>query len=183
MAINSFFLDEDDVEMQRRINDMLDWGLLLAVVGLLGIDFDGRAIGVADAECADSIGLNWLACAVCQAHGDTWAVDAIGEQKRFFLDKLGLDCGRREMHFAFKLARFRSICVKHSGDKLVCAGFQLDTPPSADIDLPFGATLDTVEVQWIDRFSVEGKLNPFVTGMLECNTDRGNRRVVSDARE
>lgn len=37
MAINSFFLDEDDVEMQRRINDMLDWGLLLAVVGLLGI--------------------------------------------------------------------------------------------------------------------------------------------------
>jgi len=37
MAINSFFLDEDDVEMQRRINDMLDWGLLLSVVGLLGI--------------------------------------------------------------------------------------------------------------------------------------------------
>ena len=37
MAINSFFLDEDDVEMQRRINDMLDWGLLLAVAGLLGI--------------------------------------------------------------------------------------------------------------------------------------------------
>jgi len=37
MALNSFFLDEDDVEMQRRINDMLDWGLLLAVVGLLGI--------------------------------------------------------------------------------------------------------------------------------------------------
>lgn len=37
MALNSFFLDEDDVEMQRRVNDMLDWGLLLAVVGLLGI--------------------------------------------------------------------------------------------------------------------------------------------------
>lgn len=37
MAINNFFLDEDDVEMQRRINDLLDWGLLLSVVGLLGI--------------------------------------------------------------------------------------------------------------------------------------------------
>ena len=153
------------------------------MVGLLGIDFDGGAIGVTDAERADSIGLNRFACAVCQAHGDAWAVDAIGEQKRFLLDELGLDCGRREMHFAFKLARFRSICVKHSGDKLVRAGFQFDTPPGADIDLPFGATLDAVEVQWIDGFSVEGKLNPFVTGMLEGNTDRGNRRVVTDAWE
>lgn len=37
MAIRPFLLDEDDVAMQRRINDMLDWGLLLAVIGLLGI--------------------------------------------------------------------------------------------------------------------------------------------------
>jgi rod shape determining protein RodA len=37
MAIKPFQLDEDDVAMQRRINDMLDWGLLLAVIGLLGI--------------------------------------------------------------------------------------------------------------------------------------------------
>lgn len=37
MAIRPFQLDEDDVAMQRRINDMLDWGLLLAVIGLLGI--------------------------------------------------------------------------------------------------------------------------------------------------
>ncbi|HBB26451.1 MAG TPA: rod shape-determining protein RodA [Bacteroidetes bacterium] len=37
MAIRPFQLDEDDVAMQRRINDMLDWGLLLGVIGLLGI--------------------------------------------------------------------------------------------------------------------------------------------------
>lgn len=37
MALNSFVFDEDDVALQRRVNDLLDWGLLLAVVGILGM--------------------------------------------------------------------------------------------------------------------------------------------------
>jgi rod shape determining protein RodA len=32
-----FQLDEEDVALQRRVNDLLDWGLLLAVVGVLGM--------------------------------------------------------------------------------------------------------------------------------------------------
>ncbi|NQW29794.1 MAG: rod shape-determining protein RodA [Ignavibacteria bacterium] len=37
MAINTFLFDEDDVALQKRVNDLLDWGLLLAVVGVLGM--------------------------------------------------------------------------------------------------------------------------------------------------
>lgn len=37
MAINTFLFDEDDVALQRRVNDLLDWGLLLAVAGVLGM--------------------------------------------------------------------------------------------------------------------------------------------------
>lgn len=37
MAINPLFLDENDVALQRRVNDMLDWGLLLSVAAALGM--------------------------------------------------------------------------------------------------------------------------------------------------
>ncbi len=37
MALNSFMLDEDDVALQRRVNDLLDWGLLLAVAGVIAM--------------------------------------------------------------------------------------------------------------------------------------------------
>ncbi|MBK6291973.1 MAG: FtsW/RodA/SpoVE family cell cycle protein [Ignavibacteria bacterium] len=37
MALNSFMLDEDDVALQRRVNDLLDWGLLLAVAGVVAM--------------------------------------------------------------------------------------------------------------------------------------------------
>lgn len=37
MAMNSFMLDEDDVALHRRVNDLLDWGLLLAVAGVLAM--------------------------------------------------------------------------------------------------------------------------------------------------
>jgi len=35
--MNSFLLDEDDVALHRRVNDLLDWGLLLAVAGILAM--------------------------------------------------------------------------------------------------------------------------------------------------
>jgi len=37
VALNNFMLDEDDVALQRRVNDLLDWGLLLAVAGVLAM--------------------------------------------------------------------------------------------------------------------------------------------------
>ncbi len=37
MALNSFMLDEDDVALQRRVNDLLDWGLFLAVAGVVAM--------------------------------------------------------------------------------------------------------------------------------------------------
>lgn len=37
MATNTFLFDEDDVALQRRVNDLLDWGLLLAVIGVLAL--------------------------------------------------------------------------------------------------------------------------------------------------
>lgn len=37
MSLNAFTFDEDDVALQRRVNDLLDWGMLLSVVGLLAI--------------------------------------------------------------------------------------------------------------------------------------------------
>lgn len=37
MAINPLFLDESDVAMQRRVNDMLDWGLLLSVAAAMAM--------------------------------------------------------------------------------------------------------------------------------------------------
>jgi len=37
VAINPLFLDENDVALQRRVNDMLDWGLLLSVAAALGM--------------------------------------------------------------------------------------------------------------------------------------------------
>jgi len=37
MSLNTFTFDEDDVALQRRVNDLLDWGLLLSVVGLLAM--------------------------------------------------------------------------------------------------------------------------------------------------
>lgn len=37
MANNTFLFDEDDVALQRRVNDLLDWGLLLAVFGVLAL--------------------------------------------------------------------------------------------------------------------------------------------------
>lgn len=37
MSINTFTFDEDDVALQRRVNDVLDWGMLLSVVGLLAM--------------------------------------------------------------------------------------------------------------------------------------------------
>ena len=37
MALNNFMLDEDDVALQRRVNDLLDWGLLLAGAGVLAM--------------------------------------------------------------------------------------------------------------------------------------------------
>lgn len=35
--MNTFMFDDEDVALQRRVNDLLDWGLLLAVVGVLAI--------------------------------------------------------------------------------------------------------------------------------------------------
>lgn len=37
MSLNTFTFDEDDVALQRRVNDLLDWGMLLSVVGLLAM--------------------------------------------------------------------------------------------------------------------------------------------------
>jgi len=37
MATNTFLFDEDDVALQRRVNDLLDWGMLLAVIGVLAL--------------------------------------------------------------------------------------------------------------------------------------------------
>ncbi|CAN5565215.1 rod shape-determining protein RodA [soil metagenome] len=37
MSFNAFTFDEDDVALQRRVNDLLDWGMLLSVVGLLAM--------------------------------------------------------------------------------------------------------------------------------------------------
>jgi len=37
MSLNTFTFDEDDVALQRRVNDLLDWGMLLTVVGLLAM--------------------------------------------------------------------------------------------------------------------------------------------------
>lgn len=35
--MSTFLFDDDDVALQRKVNDLLDWGLLLAVVGVLGL--------------------------------------------------------------------------------------------------------------------------------------------------
>lgn len=35
--MSTFLLDDDDVALQRRMNDLLDWGLLLAVAGVLAL--------------------------------------------------------------------------------------------------------------------------------------------------
>jgi rod shape determining protein RodA len=35
--MNTFSFDDEDVALQRRVNELLDWGLVMAVVGVLGI--------------------------------------------------------------------------------------------------------------------------------------------------
>ncbi|MBU3741541.1 MAG: rod shape-determining protein RodA [Candidatus Kapabacteria bacterium] len=35
--MSTFSFDDNDVALQRRVNDLLDWGLVMAVIGVLGI--------------------------------------------------------------------------------------------------------------------------------------------------
>ncbi len=37
MQPNTYRFETEDVTLQRQVNDVVDWGLLLAVVGLLGV--------------------------------------------------------------------------------------------------------------------------------------------------
>ena len=153
------------------------------LVGLLGVYFDRRGIRRGNREVANHAIAGRLAVPVRQPDRDNRSGDAVGDENGAVLEQLGVERAAGIMHLAFQLPDQLSIPVDDARRKDIGSVFNLDAAPGADPDPAIRAFLCPVKGQWIDRLSIDRKLDRLARMMLDGDAQRLYPRIMIFGRE